>query len=805
MTYDAGIFNTNGVNNNSIGDFVWNDLNKDGIQDPGEQGVAGITVTLYDNSNNIIAVTSTDVNGFYLFPDLPNGTYYVGFSNLPAGFEFSLAAQGSPATDSDPNVSTGLTNTVVLSGGTHITDLDAGIHIGSSKIGKGSLGDKVWYDMDNDGLQDAGEAGVPGVTVTLYAADGVTVLATTTTDALGEYIFTGLDAGSYVVGFTNLPAGFSITAKNTDGQGINGELNSDVNIGTQKTDVVTLGPGEDKLSVDMGILPPAGSAALGDLVWFDLNNDGLQTAGEPGVQGVMVTLYNGAGNIEANTTTDANGNYHFVGLAPGTYNVGFDNLPVGYDFATYNADLTGINGNANSDADPVTGLTQTVTLVAGDNNLNLDAGIVSVTIASLGDYVWFDQNHDGLQDANEAGVAGVLVTLYDGLNTPLTSTLTNPGGAYIFTNLTPGTYSVGFSNIPEGMQFTIQGLDPNANDNSNADPVTGRTPAFTLPAGTHNPTIDAGLTTPLLAGLGNYVWHDVNENGLQDAGEPGVAGVLVTLYAADGVTVLAKANTDGNGAYSFTNLAENTYVVGFSELPVGAVRTQVVGVLNDASNSDMLQGGKTVAITLPAGTYNPNIDAGIYYGFPLAAHQLVATVAVIESEKQCNVNWFTASESNTKNFDIERSTDGKTFTKTGSTVAKGNTSGKTNYNFIDDISDIANVPLIYYRIRLNDIDANYNYSNVITARPVHDGNLLVYPTAFSNVINIEYTSEDNSALEILLTDVAGKVVARHHAETEKGYNKIQLRNLESVAAGNYYIKILNNDFDEKYIIKVQKK
>lgn len=805
MTYDAGIFNTNPTNNNSIGDFVWNDANKDGIQDPGEQGVPGITVTLYDNADNIIAITSTDANGFYLFPDLPNGTYYVGFSNLPVGFEFSPAAQGGPATDSDPNVSTGLTTTVVLSGGTHITDLDAGIHIGSSNIGKGSLGDKVWYDINNNGLQDAGEAGVPAITVTLYAADGVTVLATTTTNALGEYIFTNLDEGSYVVGFTNLPAGFSITAKDADSEGINGELNSDVNIGTQKTDVVTLGPGEDKLSVDMGILPPAGSAALGDLVWFDLNNDGLQTAGEPGVQGVMVTLYNGAGNAEANTTTDVNGNYHFVGLAPGIYNVGFENLPVGYDFATYNADANGINGSANSDADSLNGLTQTVTLAAGDNNLNLDAGIVSLTIASVGDYVWFDKDQDGIQDGNESGVGGVLVTLYDALNVPVTSTFTKQDGGYIFTNLIPGTYSIGFTNIPEGMKITIQGLDPLANDDSNVDPATGRTSTFTLPAGTHNPTIDAGLTTPLLAGLGNYVWHDVNENGLQDAGEPGVAGVLVTLYANDGITILASATTDGNGAYSFTNLAENTYVVGFSELPVGAVRTQMVGALNDAANSDLLPSGKTNAVTLPAGTYNPNIDAGIYYGFPLAAHQLVAIVAVIENVNQCNVNWFTASELNTRNFDIERSTDGKTFTKTGNTAAKGHTNGKTNYNFIDDISAIANVPLIYYRIRLNDVDANYSYSNVITARPMSDGNLLVYPTAFSNVINIEYTAEDQSALEIVLTDAAGKVIVRQHAETEKGFNKIQMRNLDGIAAGNYFIKILNADFDEKFIIKVQKK
>lgn len=805
MTYDAGIYNTNPANNNSIGDRVWNDVNKNGIQDPGEQGVAGVTVKLYDNLNVLIATTTSDANGFYLFPDLPNGTYYVGFSNLPVGFVFSPKEQGGDNTaDSNPDVITGLTGTVPLTGNTHITDIDAGINYGNTKIGKGSLGDRVWYDMNNDGLQNAGEAGVAGVTVTLYASDGITVLATTVTNALGEYIFTNLDAGTYVVGFTNIPGGFNISTKDADAQGINGELNSDVNAGTQKTDPVALGSGENKLSVDMGIVPPAGSASLGDFVWFDLNNDGLQTAGEPGVQGVMVTLYNGAGNIVSYTTTSANGEYHFVGLAPDTYNVEFSNLPAGYEFTTYNADLLGINGSVNSDADPITGLTQTVTLVSGDNNLNLDAGIVSAIVASVGDYVWFDENHDGIQDANEKGIGGILVTLYDALNNPVASTITHPDGSYIFTNVTPGTYTMGFSNIPAGMQFTIQGNIPDANDDSNVFP-DGTTPAFTVLPGTHNPTIDAGLYTPILSGLGNYVWHDVNENGLQDMSEPGVAGVLVTLYAADGVTVLATAATDGKGAYTFTNLPAGTYILGFSQLPEGSTRTQIVGVINDALNSDMKPGGKTDPVVLTPGMYNPNIDAGIYYGFPLSAHELTATVAVIESATQCNVNWFTSSESNTKNFDIERSIDGVNFIKTGNASASGNTSGKTNYNFIDDIIDVAHASLIYYRIRLNDIDNHFRYSNIITARPASNDNIVIYPTIFSNSINIEYTSMENAALNILLTDVAGKLIMKRDFEVVKGFNKINIDNLESIAAGNYYIKIMNQDADEKYIIKLQKK
>ena len=81
----------------------------------------------------------------------------------------------------------------------------------------------------------------------------------------------------------------------------------------------------------------------------------------------------------------------------------------------------------------------------------------------------------------------------------------------------------------------------------------------------------------------------------------------------------------------------------------------------------------------------------------------------------------------------------------------------------------------------------------------------MYPTVFNNAITVEYTSADNSSLDIILTDVAGKTIAKQNYEVEKGFNKLQINHLENVAVGNYFIKIINQDFDEKYIIKLQKK
>lgn len=114
-----------------------------------------------------------------------------------------------------------------------------------------------------------------------------------------------------------------------------------------------------------------GTATLGDHVWNDENRNGIQDAGEPGVAGVTVTLYNSAGAVAGTTTTDSSGNYLFTGLEPGEYRVKFTNLPEGMSFTQRHVGA----GEADSDADPTTGLTQSVVLNSGDVYLHLDAGV----------------------------------------------------------------------------------------------------------------------------------------------------------------------------------------------------------------------------------------------------------------------------------------------------------------------------------------------------------------------------------------------------------------------------------------------
>lgn len=361
-----------------------------------------------------------------------------------------------------------------------------------------ALGDRVWNDADADGVQDSGEQGIAGAKVELVrdvngngAIEANEVLGTTTTDANGNYRFTGLMPGlQYQVRFTQ-PSGFDgISPRKVDGSSTSGS-NSDGPL----SDVVVLKAGEYNQTVDAGfykktVVPPT-TASLGDRVWLDSNGNGQQDAGEVGVGNVMVKLINSAGTVLAAQSTDANGNYLFTNLQAGQYGVEFTK-PNGYNFTSQN---TGADAT-DSDVNTITGRTGLYTLVAGEKNLTVDAGLVTATTppannASLGDRVWLDANGNGQQDAGEAGVANITVQLLNAAGTVIATQTTNTSGNYLFNNLAAGAYSVAFVK-PTGYNFTT--ADAGADDtDSDANTITGRTGTYTLAAGQQNLTVDAGL------------------------------------------------------------------------------------------------------------------------------------------------------------------------------------------------------------------------------------------------------------------------------------------------------------------------
>ena len=191
----------------ALGDRVWYDTDRDGVQDPGEVGINDVTVTITGNSVNTSMVTSGD--GIYNFTNLYPGTYTVCIDpmTLPADYEQTYDLDGT----------LDHCTTVTLGPGQTRLDVDFGY------VRPLSLGDLVWWDQDNvpqsvgptdrDGIQDLApgpEVGVANVPVYLFAGAcdlanasayslGAGALAMTTTDANGLYRFDNLLAGSYCI------------------------------------------------------------------------------------------------------------------------------------------------------------------------------------------------------------------------------------------------------------------------------------------------------------------------------------------------------------------------------------------------------------------------------------------------------------------------------------------------------------------------------------------------------------------------------------------------------------------------------
>ncbi|HDG2814761.1 TPA: MSCRAMM family adhesin SdrD, partial [Staphylococcus aureus] len=527
-----------------IGNYVWEDTNKNGIQELGEVGVKGVTVVAYDNkTNKEVGRTITDEKGGYLIPNLPNGDYRVEFSNLPQGYEVTPSKQGN----NEELDSNGVSSVITVNGKDNLS-ADLGIY-----KPKYNLGDYVWEDTNKNGIQDQDEKGISGVTVTLKDESG-NVLKTVTTDADGKYKFTDLDNGNYKVEFTT-PEGYTPTTV-TSGSDIEKDSN-----GLTTTGVIN---GADNMTLDSGFYKTP-KYNLGNYVWEDTNKDGKQDSTEKGISGVTVTLKNENGEVLQTTKTDKDGKYQFTGLENGTYKVEFE-TPSGYTPTQVGSGTDeGIDSNG----------TSTTGVIKDKDNDTIDSGFYKPTY-NLGDYVWEDTNKNGVQDKDEKGISGVTVTLKDENDKVLKTVTTDENGKYQFTDLNNGTYKVEFE-TPSGYTPTSVTSGNDTEKDSNGLTTTG------VIKDADNMTLDSGFYKTPKYSLGDYVWYDSNKDGKQDSTEKGIKDVKVTLLNEKG-EVIGTTKTDENGKYRFDNLDSGKYKVIF-EKPAGLTQT-VTNTTEDDKDAD---------------------------------------------------------------------------------------------------------------------------------------------------------------------------------------------------------------------------
>ncbi len=595
-----------------IGDYVWNDLDENGVQGLDESGLEGVQIILFDNGNNEIASVSSGENGQYAFESLRPGNYRVNFV-LPKYYLFSEGLQGSDGSaDSDVVLSfgdIGTTNFIPITSGETNVDIDGGVYLDPSVDPKSFMFGYVWDDLNADGILGDAEPGTNGVEVSLRDGSGAVLDTKTTanhpeTNEPGYYEFTVLSEGMYYVSF-DLPSGVILTDANI---GLDELEDSDVSDsgGELRTEVYDLVFGDVVQGVNAGYYR---NADLTGYIWFDENQNGIQNDAEEGLEGFNIRLYRNDGTLTSMSTSNENGQYSFTSIKPGNFFLRVD-LVNGVAITIPNQ---GSDDSVDSDVDGSNGPNGTANfnLNSGVLEVNWDIGLI-LEPSSIGNFVWDDLNGDGLQSEDEPGINDVIVDLYheDGSLRATTTTQTQDGvaGFYLFEEIEPGNYYVRFQAPPEYL-FVIPYQGANAAFDSNVTEAvaSGSTDVFLLGPGLFLDDIDAGLYRE--STIGDLVWDDANRNGIRDANESGLANIPVTLYRA-GYGDYGTQITDNNGSYTFDQLPAGEYYI--SVALEDALQFSLQNMGSEDEDSDVNAAGNSELFLLAYEEDKSDVDVGVH-------------------------------------------------------------------------------------------------------------------------------------------------------------------------------------------------
>ncbi|MBK8698884.1 MAG: DUF11 domain-containing protein [Saprospiraceae bacterium] len=356
----------------SIGSYVWEDLNGDGIYQANEPGIPDVQVELYDPMGNLIATTYTDPTGHFIFRDIPAGDYYFRFLPSPE-YLFTFPDLGNNNNiDSDVTGAFGFGTTPVSTFNTGEIDLTwfAGLYKCIM------IGHKVFYDVDKDDILDAIENGINGLKVNIWRVNG-------NMKSIWESTYTGhqpgtgstdgyfkfcVPPGNYYIEVIMPPIGLVQARANI---GTNENVDSDLTNanGQATTATFTVLSGQMKTDIGAGFYP---MATAGNLVWIDENNDGLQQSSEPRVANILVEAFDSLNQKVGEDLTDTNGEYLIDYLGKSSYYLKFS-PPSGYGYTVVNYQ----EDAANSDVDHTNGLntTRVFEMWPGSNYINIDAGL----------------------------------------------------------------------------------------------------------------------------------------------------------------------------------------------------------------------------------------------------------------------------------------------------------------------------------------------------------------------------------------------------------------------------------------------
>jgi uncharacterized repeat protein (TIGR01451 family) len=526
----------------SISNFVWQDLDSDGVQDSGEPGFQNVTVELLNSLGIVVATTQTDAGGFYIFDNLNSGNYSVRVTPVAGTTQtYDLDDGANPASFSTANQSAvtlnqsldpitgdligvavagfngiGVEDTVLVDFGYSVYDLSITKSVSNpAAVG----GDLVTYTINvrNDlpspvyafQLADIVPSGLTSVTA---ISNSGTLTSNTPAGSTGtiNWSLTGTGATPILAGNASLTLTYNAVVTTSGGTGSSPDASSilayrnkaqitamtnasGTNLYDRDSQVNNMGtdPAQDDEAVQT--LLPQGTATISGTVYHDKDMSGLFNATDLPIGGVTIQLLNSTGTVLLTTQTNPDGTYSFTNLIAGEYQVR-ELQPT-----TYNNQFTN-PGTLSSDTSSQDNLITSIVLVDASSSINNNFG---EALADISGYVYVDPDYSGLIEAGDQVLEGITIELLDSTGSVLFTTTTNTSGYYEFLQVPAGSYTIRQTQpdkytsieIPDNLRPVVHGLVDTEDQNfgealeydlalvktiSNNNPTVGSTVTFTI-------------------------------------------------------------------------------------------------------------------------------------------------------------------------------------------------------------------------------------------------------------------------------------------------------------------------------------
>jgi hypothetical protein len=769
-----------------LGNYVWHDVNYNGIQDAGEPGIGGVEVILKDENQVHLDTSATNGSGFYLFSNLDPGNYFVQFG-IPTDFNPTIPMAGAVDTlDSNMDPMTGMSDLISLAQGQKDPSIDAGFY----QFAK--MGDFVWHDKNINGIQDADELGIANVQLTLFDCNTDMQVAMAVTDDDGKYAFCDLIPGSYYVEVDSLE-GYSLTA-----QGVgSASMDSDIDEADYTSGCVDLESGEIDSLTDAGFYK---LGKLGNFVWIDDNFNGAQDPGESPLAGVQIKLFDCDTMLIDSMVSDADGFYSFCDLEPMDYMVHFESVDsLGYVISADTIDQA-LDSDINID-----GFTECINISEGEIDSLTDAGYYVRT--SLGNFVWFDENADGIQDPGEQGLEDIVVRLTD-CNTGNTFLDTTDAlGFYLFDDLLFGEYELHFE-IPDGLSISLQNQGGDDEIDSDVDPLTAKIECFTIGNAASHLQFDAGVHG--CTRIGDFVWFDLNQNDLKDNNENGINGVLIKLYrfqnnqwtfVSQTTSADRPVTNSDDGWYEFC-VAPGEYYIEVEE---------IVGlnfVLGDKGSDDNIDSdithafgiGTSDSFILNALDHIENLDVGFFDPTQNISNGTINSSIQLDN-KAIKLEWNSQNEKETDHFNILKKGPRDIEFNLIESVESLN-EGSSNYEINDRTTHSGQYQ--YYIQMVDGLENQIIDEELLSVKQKPNSQLEIYPNPVRDMLYISLEGEIGDQITLNVVDAKGQKVSNPinlEIENTEVYNLSM--DVEGLPSGFYHFRCtVNGDQLTRKFVKI---